>query len=136
MISVSDEQFEQLVEAAVAAIPARFAERLDNVAFMVADEPTAEQLEAGGEFHDDSAATLLGLYEGIPLPERNDGYNFVLPDVITIFKQSHEAVVSDLAELGDEVRETVWHEVAHYFGLDHGQIEALADDDERPALKR
>jgi predicted Zn-dependent protease with MMP-like domain len=128
MLHVSDEQFEQLVEAAVAAIPERFASHLDNVAFLVADDPTREQIEAGydlhgGELHEGD--TLLGLYEGIPLPERNDGYSGVLPDVITVFKHPHEQDTATLEELRDEVHQTVWHEVAHYFGLDHGQIEEL-----------
>jgi predicted Zn-dependent protease with MMP-like domain len=65
------------------------------------------------------------LYEGIPLPRRDSGYNFVLPDIITIFKGPHEASTHDLAQLRQQVRQTVWHEVAHYFGLDHGQIHDL-----------
>ena len=125
MMHVTDEQFEGLVEQAVAAIPARFANHLENVAFLVAPEPTPEQLEAGGAWHGDEGETLLGLYEGIPLPERDGGYNMVLPDTITVFKRPHELTARDLAELRDEVHQTVWHEVAHYFGLDHGQIGAL-----------
>jgi predicted Zn-dependent protease with MMP-like domain len=69
--------------------------------------------------------TLLGLYEGIPLPSRGDGYSGVLPDVITIFKRPHEATAAGLEGLRREVHQTVWHEVAHYFGLDHGQIHSL-----------
>jgi predicted Zn-dependent protease with MMP-like domain len=125
MAHVSDEQFEKLVEEAVAAIPERFAKHLNNVAFMVADVPTRRQLEAGGNLH--GGGMLLGLYEGIPLPERDDGYNFVLPDVITVFKRSHEMTSPSLEALRREVKQTVWHEVAHYFGLDHGQIRALED---------
>jgi predicted Zn-dependent protease with MMP-like domain len=123
MIHVSDEVFQRLVEAAVAAIPSRFAEHLNNVAFIVAEEPTPGQLKAGGGVR--RGDVLLGLYEGIPLPSRNGGYNMVLPDVITIFKHSHELVAAELEGLGRQVHETVWHEVAHYFGLDHRQIDAL-----------
>ena len=72
-------------------------------------------------------AFLLGLYEGIPLPRRNNGYSGVLPDVITIFKRAHEMITHDLQEMRDMVHQTVWHEVAHYFGLDHGQIRALEE---------
>jgi predicted Zn-dependent protease with MMP-like domain len=133
MITVPDELFQELVARAVRAIPERFARHLDNVAFMVADQPTAEQLEAGGVLHgeaDDDAGfvdegTLLGLYEGIPLPERDTGYSGVLPDVITIFKQPHEVMAADETALARDVHQTVWHEVAHYFGLDHGQIAEL-----------
>lgn len=123
MIHVTDEDFNQLVEDAVAAIPERFARHLNNLAFMVADVPSREQLRDGNELHGEM--TLLGLYVGIPLPERSNGYSGVLPDVITIFKLPHEASAFNLTSLQREVNQTVWHEVAHYFGLDHGQIEAL-----------
>lgn len=125
MIKTSDEYFNGLVTKAVQAIPERFASHLNNVAFMVADEPTFEQLREGGLLHGASEGTLLGLYEGIPLPERNDGYTGVLPDVITIFKLPHEEMAENEVALARDVHQTVWHEVAHYFGLDHGQIEEL-----------
>jgi predicted Zn-dependent protease with MMP-like domain len=123
LIQVSDEQFYALVEEAVAAIPERYATHLNNVAFMVADVPTRHQLESGGDLH--GGGTLLGLYEGIPLPARSEGYSGVVPDVITVFKQAHEAMARDFEALRRDVHQTVWHEVAHYFGLDHGQIRAL-----------
>jgi predicted Zn-dependent protease with MMP-like domain len=123
MVHLSDEDFEQLVGEAVAAIPARFADHLSNVSFMVAPAPTSQQLIAGHADH--AGETLLGLYEGIPLPRRDNGYNFVLPDIITIFQQPHEAIAADLQHLRQQVRQTVWHEVAHYFGLGHDQIHEL-----------
>jgi predicted Zn-dependent protease with MMP-like domain len=123
MIQVDEAIFEQLVEEAVASIPARFKTHLANVAFMVAEEPTREQLRAGGLLH--GRGTLLGLYEGIPLPARSNGYSGVLPDVITIFKRPHEWGAQTIEELRAEVHQTVWHEVAHYFGLDHGAIREL-----------
>jgi predicted Zn-dependent protease with MMP-like domain len=123
MNSVTDEQFQELVRQAVARIPARFASRLENVTFLVAGEPSRDQLEAGQVLH--RGGTLLGLYQGIPLPRRDNGYNLVLPDTITIFKRPHEMMTHSLSELEQAVHTTVWHEVAHYFGLDHGQIHAL-----------
>jgi len=123
MVQVSDEQFRELVKIAVAEIPERFAAHLNNVAFLVAEEPTAEQLGAGRRLH--AGEMLLGLYEGIPLPSRNNGYNMVLPDVITVFKRAHEVIATDLDAMRRDVHQTVWHEVAHYFGLDHGQIGRL-----------
>jgi predicted Zn-dependent protease with MMP-like domain len=123
MTSVSDEQFQQLVQEAVEAIPPRFAGHLENVTFMMADEPDQEQLKAGNVLHRNG--TLLGLYQGIPLPKRDNGYNFALPDIITIFKRPHEFMSPNLEAMRQAVHETVWHEVAHYFGLDHGQIHAL-----------
>ena len=123
MVHISDEQFEELVTAAVAAIPTRFADHLENVSFMVADEPSSDQLAKNQQLH--GGMVLLGLYEGIPLPKRDSGYNMVLPDIITIFKRAHELVAVDVGSLQRQVHQTVWHEVAHYFGLDHGQIRAL-----------
>jgi len=123
MVHTTEAEFIELVEEAVAAIPERFARRLENVAFMVADEPTPEQLAAHEGLH--GGGLLLGLYEGIPLPARNNGYSGVLPDVITVFRRAHEVLAEDVAALHREVHQTVWHEVAHYFGLDHGQIRDL-----------
>jgi predicted Zn-dependent protease with MMP-like domain len=123
MIHVSEQVFQRLVEESVSGIPERFKSHLDNVAFLVADEPTRAQLSAGGILH--NGMTLLGLYEGTPLPRRMNGYNGATPDVITIFKKPHEASTHDLEGLRLKIHETVWHEVAHYFGLDHGQIQAL-----------
>ena len=125
LMKISDEQFEELVQQVVDDIPPRFAEHLANIAFRVDDEPSADQLGVSGMLH--GGGTLLGLYEGIPLPERNGGYSGVVPDVITVFKHPHEEMAVDMAELQAEVHQTVWHEVAHYFGLDHGQIRALED---------
>lgn len=125
MTHASDEEFEQLVEQAVVAIPERFATHLNNVAFLVDDEPSREQLGRGGLLH--GRGTLLGLYEGIPLPARNGGYSGVVPDVITVFRRPHEWVARDAEDLRRLVHETVWHEVAHYFGLGHGAIRALEE---------
>lgn len=127
MIQISDEHFEELVQRAVTDIPERFADHLANIAFRVDEAPSREQLRAGGLLH--RGGTLLGLYQGIPLPARGGaGYSGVVPDVITVFKRPHEQLASSLAELEAEVHQTVWHEVAHYFGLDHGQIHALERD--------
>jgi predicted Zn-dependent protease with MMP-like domain len=126
MFHVSDDVFQRMVEESVAGIPERFKSHLDNVAFLTTDVPTDVQLEAGGILHKNM--TLLGLYEGIPLPRRLNSYNGAIPDVITIFKKPHEMSSKDLGGLRNKIHETVWHEVAHYFGLDHGQIHALEHD--------
>ena len=123
MTHVTDEEFGELVEDAVQAIPERFASHLANIAFKVADEPSRAQLRSGGSLH--GKMTLLGLYEGVPLPRRGGGYSGMVPDIITIFKHPHEVMAEDMAALRRDVQQTVWHEVAHYFGLNHGQIHAL-----------
>jgi predicted Zn-dependent protease with MMP-like domain len=119
---MTDERFEELVSEGIEAIPERFLARLKNVAVVIADVPTKEQLEENGIPEGD---TLLGLYEGIPLVERGENYGgLVLPDKITIFKLP---VLEEAGSGEDEVRrvvkETVWHEVAHYFGYGDDEIE-------------
>jgi predicted Zn-dependent protease with MMP-like domain len=120
---MTDERFEQLVDEGIEAIPERFLKKLENVAIVIADTPSREQLV---ENHVPEGDTLLGLYEGVPLIERGDVYGgLILPDKITIFKEPllEEAAGDDNA-LRTLVRETVWHEIAHYFGYDDDAIEA------------
>ena len=121
MVELSNKEFEQIVGDAIDAIPERYQKRLQNVAFIVEDEPSAAQ-RTQLKLHCDQ--TLLGLYEGVPLPQRG-GATKLLPDKITIFKKPLMHVSSDLADLKKRVGNTVWHEVAHYYGLDHLRIHQL-----------
>ena len=120
---ISDERFEQLVSEGIDSIPEKFLRRLDNVAIVTADEPTKEQLS---ENNVEAGSTLLGLYEGVALTRRGDFYGTgeVMPDKITIFKNPilQEAGGNEQA-LREIVRDTVWHEIAHYFGYDDHEIE-------------
>jgi predicted Zn-dependent protease with MMP-like domain len=117
--AVSDERFEQLVADALDSIPEELGEQMENVAIVVADWPTADQL-------DGRAGTLLGLYEGVDLTRRGPiGYAGVMPDRITIFKGPLCARARDEAELAADVRVTVLHEVGHYFGLSDGRLGEL-----------
>lgn len=118
MPDISAEDFDRLVEAAIERVPSGFKDRLSNIAFLVKDEPTAAQRKKLGLGRDQ---LLFGLYEGTPLPQRG-GAAKVLPDKITIFKKPLLAVSVDRADLADKIGRTVWHEVAHYFGLDHQRI--------------
>jgi predicted Zn-dependent protease with MMP-like domain len=119
---MTDERFAQLVDEGIEAIPERFLKKLENVAIVIADAPTTVQLEENNIPEGD---TLLGLYEGVPLVERGDAYGgLILPDKITIFKEPiFEAAEGDEDALRTLVRETVWHEIAHYFGYDDDAIE-------------
>lgn len=119
---MTDERFEQLVSEGIEQIPAKFLQKLHNVAVVIADEPTVEQLT---ENHIPDGDTLLGLYEGIPLIERGDAYGgMVLPDKITIFKLPVlEEAGENEKEIRRVVKETVWHEIAHYFGYNDIEIE-------------
>lgn len=113
------DEFDQLVAAAYARIPARFRKRLKNVALIVEPEPGAHQLARGGA---GPGATLLGLYEGRPLTQRSVFDQFAMPDRITIFQGPHERLARRPEDLPRLVADTVWHEVAHYFGMDELQV--------------
>ena len=115
------DDFDRLVERAFAAIPARFRRRLANVSVVVEREPTPAQLASGGV---SGGGTLLGLYQGRPLPSRSVFESFSMPDRITIFQGPHERLARGLPHLQQLVTDTLWHEVAHYFGLDERQVRA------------
>ena len=121
MIEISDKQFEEIVAGAIDAIPPPYIDRLENVAFIVEDQPTEEQnRKLGLRCHD----LLFGLYEGVPLPQRM-GSSKLLPDKITLFKKPLISTSKDFDELSQNIKHTIWHEVAHYFGLGHKRIHEL-----------
>jgi len=113
-------EFDQLVERACAKIPQRFRRRLANLAFVVEAEPSSEQLRAGRVL---PGHTLLGLYHGRPLTHRSVSDSFVMPDQIVIFQGPHERMARNPAHLEKLVEDTVWHEVAHYFGMDEARVQ-------------
>jgi predicted Zn-dependent protease with MMP-like domain len=122
MMTLTDEQFDDLITRAMDELPQRYIKGLDNVAIVQADEPTQEQ-RVKMKLNDHQL--LLGLYEGIPLTQRGNGYSFVLPDKITLFKDQILRVVRDEAELFDQIKRTLWHEIAHYYGLNHSRIDEI-----------
>ena len=113
--------FERLVRRALGTVPEKFRAYLENVDVIVEDWPSADQL--AGHLVDDSHL-LLGLYEGVPLTERAD-YLTILPDRITIFQGSIEAICATNEEIVEEIRTTVIHEVAHHFGIDDERLHEL-----------
>lgn len=115
------DEFDRHVSAAYARIPGRFRKRMKNIALVVEPEPTAAQL-ARGEVP--RGGTLLGLYEGRPLTKRSVFEPFAMPDRITIFQGPHERLARSPEHLLQLIDETVWHEVAHYFGMDEAQVRA------------
>jgi len=112
-------EFDLLVERACAKIPGRFRRRMANIAMIVENEPSSEQLRASRV---PAGSTLLGLYRGRPLTARSVSDGFVMPDQIVIFQGPHERLARDAAHLQKLVDETVWHEVAHYFGMDEARV--------------
>ena len=122
MISVSEKIFRSIVADAIDNIPQKYYANIKNLAFVVEDNPNEEQSKKLGL---GQGRSLYGLYEGIPLTKRGNNYNLVLPDKITVFKHPIEQRSASLEELKSIVYNTVWHEVAHYYGLDHNQIREL-----------
>jgi predicted Zn-dependent protease with MMP-like domain len=116
------EKFEGLVADAIDSLPEEFQERLENIDIVVADEPTNVQLRKSDI---DEGDTLLGLYEGVPLPDRTAGYTFIVPDKITIFQKPIEAVCRKDSDIVTEIQRVVRHEVAHHFGIDDDRLEEL-----------
>lgn len=118
-MQVDDERFEAMISRALDELPEEYVRNLDNVAITYADEPTPEQRE---KMRLRADQTLFGLYEGVPLIKRGAGYNLVLPDKITIFKLPMTRVHHREDDLYGEVKHTLWHEIAHFYGLDHDKI--------------
>ena len=118
------ERFERLVVDALATMPPRFRQAVHNVAVIVEDAPTRELLDHVGI---DPPDTLFGLYEGVPLPERDWTHGNALPDRITLFQDPIEAASQNDNEIVVTIGETVIHEFGHYFGLSEAQIEEIED---------
>ena len=110
--------FEALVDRALDGLPSDLAALMDNVAVMVEDRPNPETLELHNE------QTLYGLYEGVPLTQRGQGYAGSLPDRITIFRSTLQRDFPP-HKLEEQVRVTVIHEIAHHFGFDEDRISEL-----------
>jgi len=122
MLDISDEEFDRLVTKAMDELPQEYLKGLDNVAIVYADEPDEHQR---AKAHLDAHHMLLGLYEGIPLTQRGAGYSFVLPDKITLFKRPLLAVSTGIEDFFEQVKRTLWHEIAHYYGLSHADMDKI-----------
>jgi predicted Zn-dependent protease with MMP-like domain len=103
-------------------LPQQYIKALDNVAILYADEPDEFQQQKAKL---DNRHILLGLYEGIPLTQRGAGYTFVLPDKITLFKNAILSISTNSDELFSQIKRTLWHEIAHYYGLSHDDMHRI-----------
>jgi predicted Zn-dependent protease with MMP-like domain len=111
VIEVDAESFERMVGTALDSLPREFADLMKNVAVLVEHGP--------------GPRGLLGLYEGIPLTNRTTNYAGVLPDKITIYQRAICAICDNEAEVVEQVRRTVIHEVGHYFGISDQRLREL-----------
>lgn len=121
--SVGIRAFEKMVKEALETIPPELKDRLENVAFLVEDEPSGLPDEWEEEDPD-----LLGLYHGVSRKDRGFWYGNALPDRIVIYRRPLERISADLDELRENIRQTVIHEVGHYFGFDEEELRELEDE--------
>ena len=121
---MTHDRFERLVADALETMPRRFRQAIRNVAVIVEDAPTSELLDEVGI---DPPDTLFGLYEGVPLPEREWNHGNDLPDRITLFQAPIEEASQNNDEVVDTIGETVIHEFGHYFGLSEEEIEEIEE---------
>jgi len=112
------EKFEKLVNEGIKAIPKKFLEKLDNVDIVIEEEPTSYQLR---KLRMRKKSLIFGLYEGVPQTKRWH-YGQVLPDKITIFKKPIEQFARSENEIKEIVKNIVWHEIAHHFGMDEKRV--------------
>ncbi len=112
-LDMSREDFEVAVGDALDLVPGQLMDQLDNVVFLVEDEPPAEDPE------------LLGVYDGVPLTERDLTWGGTLPDRITVFRGPLVRLCEDREDLLDEIAVTVVHEIAHHFGIDDDTLHEL-----------
>jgi len=119
-------EFERLVERALGRLPRRFRDKLANIAVTIEDWPDEETLADLGIEPPD---TLYGLYQGVDVTRRDSTYGNVLPDVITIYQGPIEEDGDSPAAMAEMVRETVMHELGHYFGLDDETLHGIEDGD-------
>jgi len=119
MRNLNRKEFEKIIKEGIRAIPEKFLRKLENVAIVIEDEPTPAQKK---KLNIHSGWTLFGLYEGVPQLERGANYSAVLPDKITIFQNPIEAGARDGKDIKEIVKNTVWHEIAHHFGMDEARV--------------
>ncbi len=119
MEKLTREKFEKIVKEGIKAIPEKFLQKLNNVAIVIEDEPTPAQKK---KLNIHAGWMLFGLYEGVPQLERGINYSAVLPDKITIFQNPIEAAARDEKDIKEIVKNTVWHEIAHHFGMNEARV--------------
>ncbi|OAI39365.1 hypothetical protein AYO38_07890 [bacterium SCGC AG-212-C10] len=123
MPTLERKEFRRLVREAVASLPEELLQRVHNVHVVIERRPTARDRKVARIGPHD---TLLGLYHGVPLTERgSSSYNLVLPDKISIYQESIESICSTEDAIREQIRITVLHELAHYFGIDDDRLHEL-----------
>jgi predicted Zn-dependent protease with MMP-like domain len=122
------EQFERLVEEALAALPQRFKKYIENVAVMVEDYPSSETRRKVGVSR---GGNVLGLYHGVPFKHRGPFYGNIPPDVIVIYQKPIENICTTDEDVKEKVQDVVLHEVGHYFGMSDAELHRIERELER-----
>ncbi|MCU0608981.1 MAG: metallopeptidase family protein [Chitinispirillaceae bacterium] len=122
MMKLSREAFESLVNKALRSIPAEFRKHLPEIAIVIRSRPSKKLL---AEMEVPENETILGLYEGTPLPERSVTDALRYPDTIFLFQRIIEEECETVRDIEEEVRVTVAHEMAHYLGIDDDKLTEL-----------
>ena len=121
-MQLTDEEFDTLIARAMDELPQEYIHNMQNVAIVMSDEPDLEQRERLRLRGDQ---LLLGLFEGVPRTMQTGNEAGLLPAKITLFKHQILAVVGDRASLFEQIKRALWHEIAHYYGLEHHHMDAL-----------
>ncbi len=119
---MDDSSFEAIVAQTLQELPLDLRGQIANVAIVVEEWPDEETMKLAGA---DDPSELLGFYYGVPLTERSTNYGLVLPDKISLFRRPIEKSCSSKDEIREVIRETLMHEIAHYFGIDDDRLEEL-----------
>jgi len=117
---MTDESFTKLVQRAITELSKEHIEAIEHLSILVADQPSEAQVQKLKMRKDHM---LLGLFEGVPRTRRSGYESGLLPDTITIFKKPLLSLSSNERDLFENVKRTVWHEIAHYYGLSHDQMD-------------
>jgi predicted Zn-dependent protease with MMP-like domain len=124
-MKLSRKEFESSVVSALKGLPPSFKKKMENIDVVVEDEAPCDLLSEMGLR---SPYDLLGLYQGIPLDQRGFFYGNVLPDKITLYQRPIESICRTEEEVKERIRETMIHEVGHYFGLSEERLRELEDE--------
>jgi predicted Zn-dependent protease with MMP-like domain len=116
------EEFERLVEEALARLPKKFKKYIDNLAVIVEEGPSRELYERTGS---SPFSILLGHYHGVPFKHRGPFYGNIAPDVIVVYQKPIESICSTDEEIRKKVREVIFHEIGHYFGLSDPELREI-----------
>lgn len=125
---ISDEEFSRLIAQAMDELPEKYIVGLKNVLVTYEDEPSQQQRQ---ELKLACNQSLFGLYQGIPLTQRGNGFSGQLPDKITLFKLPLLRNSQNMISFKKQIKHTLWHEIAHYYGLNHARIHELENKSQK-----